>query len=86
MTSRDKPIIIITGALLKFKIKAARWERTVASSGNGHTVMSVKVWKALPAGDVRAPQAVQPDAEFSDVHAIYFEDQCEMVTEPDEAD
>lgn len=71
MTARPvKTLVVVTGALLKFRVTADRWEQTTA----GQAGMAIRAYRG------NDPGTAVLVAEFADVHAVYEEDKCELVT------
>jgi hypothetical protein len=76
-TGRNRPLTVVTSALMIFTMEAERWEpsRPVNHDTGIPKKTSVKVYKAEP-GNGTPSNLV---AEFHDVHAVYFSDDVELV-------
>lgn len=72
--SGTQSIIVITSALLSFKVEGCRWT-THRNADGDKTVASV--W----ASEVEETPA-KLVAEFTDIHAIYFGNEAELLTQP----
>jgi hypothetical protein len=76
-TGRNRTMIVITADLMMFKMEAERWEDTpMVSSAD---TKSIKVYKAEPGRETPSKLI----AEFTEVRAVYFDAEAElMMTNP----
>lgn len=71
MVSENRNLIVITSALLKLRISATRWVPSQAEREG----LSITVFN---------DSSPTPLAQFSDVHAVYWEEHCDLVVEDDD--
>jgi len=74
-----RTLVVFTSSMLMFRMTASRWERTSTAPG-GSAGMAIRVWRPREGpADPLSEQLTVPVAEFSDVHAVYFEDEVTLV-------
>jgi hypothetical protein len=72
--TRDKTVVVITSLLATFKAKGCRWEHIAPAEPGlkcGIRVLSQELGEPLARNRLVA--------EFTDVHAVFFEDDVDLV-------
>lgn len=79
MPGENRTLTVITSELLTFRMSAVTWEPVPpsASTGGGTPARGVIVYRAEPGNET--PNVIV--AQFTDVHAIYWDDEARLVTD-----